>query len=207
MKKMILTAFTCLLMAGAQAQIVSSRSVSITQEAKAPTEMITYGRVGIGLMSITGDDVESKSKLGYNLAIGFQKSLDTNDLYWGLEAALGSRGFKDKYDDTYSLIAHNIQVSPSIGWKPVIGDDLNLDIHVGAFVSYDFAGTVKEDDESWGLGDTEGYKRFDVGLNPGVGVWYGNYNLDISYQRGFLEMAKDSGIKSQNIVIRLGIAF
>jgi hypothetical protein len=207
MKKIFLSALTCLLMVGAQAQIVSSRSVSITREAKAPTETITYARAGIGLMSVTGDDAESKNRLGYNLAIGFQRSLNTNNLYWGAEAALGSRGFKDKYDDSYKLIAHNIQVSPSIGWKPAIGDGLKLDVHVGVYASYDYAGSLKEDDESWKLSEVDDYKRFDAGLNPGIGIWYGNYNLDISYQRGFLDMADDTSMKSQNILIRLGIAF
>jgi hypothetical protein len=221
MKKMILTALACLLMVAAQAQIVSSRSISITQEKKGPSETLTYGRVGLGLMNVKGDIVDYDSKLGYNIVIGFQKPFDKYDLYWGLEAGFGSRGCKyseiyddDEYEES-SLFAHNIQVTPNIGWKPQIGDNLKLDVHVGLFASYDFAGTIKDKDvydgyveeDSWGLGDAEGYKRFDVGINPGIGIWYGNYNIDLSLQRGFLDIVKDSKVHSQNILIRVGIAF
>jgi hypothetical protein len=207
MKKIILTALTCLLMEGAQAQIVSSRSISITQEKKAPSETLTYGRVGLGLMNFTGDDVNVDTKLGYDIAVGFQKAIGSNDLYWGMEAGLGSRGFKDKYYDG-SLIAHNIQVSPfNFGWKPEIGNDLKLDIHVGVFASYDFVGTVKDENETYGLGDVDGWNRFDIGLNPGVGIWFGKYNIDLSLQRGLLEAIEDSKAYTQNVLIRFGIAF
>jgi hypothetical protein len=222
MKKMILAALTFLLTVGAQAQIVSSRSVSITQERKAPSETVIYGRVGLGFMNLKYDYLDFDSKLGYNVAIGFQKSLDTYNLYWGMEAGFGSRGCKysDKEDyDEYeegSLLAHNILVSPfNIGWKPQIGNDLKLDVHVGVYASYDFAGTIKDKDvydgdveeDSWGIGDAEGYKRFDVGINPGIGVWFGNYNIDLSLQRGFLEIVKDTKAHSQNILIRVGYTF
>jgi hypothetical protein len=49
------------------------------------------------------------------------------------------------------------------------------------------------------------YKRFDVGLNVGVGVWYDRFNLDLTYQTGFIEVVP--GVKSHAVLLRLGVAF
>ena len=79
--------------------------------------------------------------------------------------------------------------------------------------SIDYAGKIKEEGESisWGdMADYDGvdYRRYDVGMNSGVGVWYDRFNLDLCYQCGFVDVYSDyDGIKTSNFMIRLGIAF
>jgi hypothetical protein len=52
------------------------------------------------------------------------------------------------------------------------------------------------------------YNHFDAGMNIGVGLWYDRFNLDFTYQRGFIDVFSDlDGIKTSNFMIRLGIAF
>ena len=52
------------------------------------------------------------------------------------------------------------------------------------------------------------YNHFDAGMNIGVGVWYDRFNLDLTYQRGFIDAFSDTdGFKTSNFMIRLGIAF
>ena len=131
--------------------------------------------------------------------------------YWGMEFGLGSRGFKA---DEMKCIAHNIQYSPfTFGWKIGVADNLSIDPHLGVFASYDYTSKMKESGESISWGDFADYlevdyNHFDAGMNIGVGLWYDRFNLDFTYQRGFIDVFSDlDGIKTSNFMIRLGIAF
>ncbi len=131
--------------------------------------------------------------------------------YWGMDFGLGSRGYQVKekqYDYEASLIAHNIQVSPfTFGWKYGITDQIKIDAHIGAFASFDYTGKYEDDDDSIKMSDWDDWNRLDAGLNLGIGVWYNRLNLDLTYQRGFVDTFKDSEVYASNFMIRLGIAF
>ena len=72
---------------------------------------------------------------------------------------------------------------------------------------------MKGDGESISWGDFADYldvdyNHYDVGMNIGVGVWYSRFNLDLTYQRGFIDTFSDLGSnKTSNFMIRLGVAF
>ena len=86
MKKLLSLAAAFLLCAGVQAQIVSSRSVSIKSAQKQPSETQWFLRGGLNVMKMTGDGAEDTgSKLGYNFVYGFQKPLGSVGTYWGME--------------------------------------------------------------------------------------------------------------------------
>ena len=103
MKKLLSLAAAFLLCAGVQAQIVSSRSVSIKSAQKQPSETQWFLRGGLNVMKMTGDGAEDTgSKLGYNFVYGFQKPLGSVGTYWGMEFGLGSRGWKVE-ENEYSL--------------------------------------------------------------------------------------------------------
>lgn len=83
MKKLLSLAAAFLLCAGVQAQIVSSRSVSIKSAQKQPSETQWFLRGGLNVMKMTGDGAEDTgSKLGYNFVYGFQKPLGSVGTYW-----------------------------------------------------------------------------------------------------------------------------
>lgn len=85
MKKLLSLAAAFLLCAGVQAQIVSSRSVSIKSAQKQPSETQWFLRGGLNVMKMTGDGAEDTgSKLGYNFVYGFQKPLGSIGTYWEL---------------------------------------------------------------------------------------------------------------------------
>ncbi len=115
------------LCAGIQAQIVSSRSVSIQSTPTVPSETQWFLRGGLNIMTFAGEGTKDiNSKAGYHFTYGFQKPMGSIGAYWGMDFGLGSRGYQVKekqYDYEASLIAHNIQVSPfTFGWKYGITD-------------------------------------------------------------------------------------
>ena len=212
MKKVLLIVAALSFCIGTQAQIVSSRS-SIVKTERQPSSTQWFLRAGLNVMNFSGDGAEGcKSNIGYNAMVGYQKPLGTLRGYWGMEFGLGSRGFKD--DGDTKCIAHNVQYSPfTFGWKFGVADNIKIDPHLGVYASYDYTSKMKEDGESISWGDFADYldvdyHHYDVGMNIGVGVWYDRFNLDLTYQHGFIDTFSDfEGIKTSNFMIRLGIAF
>lgn len=130
------------------------------------------------------------------------------------------------YNEKGSVMTWNLKYSPfTIGYKYAITDDLKLDGHLGIYVSYDFAGGTKYkweyDDDSEDLSFSEikdedwDYQPFDAGMQIGIGAWWKKFNLDITYQRGFVPAANlwngnknnYSDIYSSNLMLRIGYAF
>mgnify|MGYP001538237813 FL=1 len=215
MKKLLSIIAAFLICMGTQAQIVSSRS-SIVRTEKQSSNTQWFVRGGMNLMNLSGDAAEDlKSKMGYNVMLGFTKNLGAQGAYWGMDFGLTSRGFKVEGEgDDIKSIAHAVQVSPfTFGWEFDVTDAISIDPHIGAFVSCDYTSKMKGDGEDISWSDFADYSevdynRFDAGLNLGVGVWYDRFNLDFSYQRGFIDVFTDlDGVKSSNFMIRLGVAF
>ncbi len=212
MKKVLfmVAALTCCV--AMQAQIVSSRS-SIVKKEKVKSNTMWFVKAGVNFMNFGGDGIDdSDMGVGYNAVFGFQKPIRTNGAYWGMDLGLGSRGAKD-------MMAHNVQISPfTFGWKIGLAENLKLDPHLGVYGSCDFAshadGYGSWDDYTYALYKASNrktdstYHYPDVGMNIGVGIWYGRFNLDFTYQRGFIDVFSDmDGIKTSNILLRVGVAF
>lgn len=142
-----------------------------------------------------------------------------------------------------SLLAHRFKLMPVMfGYKYSITDKIKLDAHLGVWLSIDMAATRKfeneysfvnsynsdynefgSEKESLSIGDMKNsddegyYNRFDAGIQAGIGVWYGRWNLDFSYERGFCSFynfdkmwgnnEKSYSLAASNVLIRLGFAF
>lgn len=236
MKKFFIVALMAVMGLGASAQLVKSRTFV---EKKSNT--MWYVRLGMSMNNAAGkgvdncldwydDGSEAGAKVGYDFSVGFHKPISDFGLYWGMEYGLGTRGAKatliDKYHDEeseLSLLAHNIKISPiTFGYKYSITDDLKLDAHIGAYASYDYYGKGNEkldgrDYDNTSIYDLDDYNSFDCGLQAGIGVWFDRFNLDFTYQRGFMNVSSDEGFRdydgelggvySSNFMIRLGVAF
>ena len=192
MKKVLLIALLAVFGISANAQILSSRTVT-----KPKSNTMWILRAGMTLNNAT-DNQGGGSAIGFDATIGFNKPISSSSVYWGMDLGVGTRGFSFKgYDDeTYDALAYAVRFSPvTFGYKYAFTEDFKLDGHLGAYASYDFA----HNDEAEGLDD------FDAGVQVGIGAWWKRFNLDVTYQRGFCDMAGDS--KSSNVMIRLGIAF
>lgn len=216
MKKLfsfVITAILCGSVAFAQSAIVSSRSTSI-QVTETPSNTQWILRAGANFAGVSGDGAEDTGKkIGYDLALSFQKPLSDFGMFWGMELGLGTRGYSyDEYETEASLLAHNVRFSPfTFGYAYSINETVKIDAHLGAWVSYDLFGKAKYEDD-WddydeNISDVEDYNNLDYGLTLGVGIWYDRFNLDLSWQRGLNEVIKDCESNANNIMLRLGVAF
>lgn len=231
--------------AQAQIVSVNSHTIRTIKKEKPASESIWIMRLGLGFDKMKGDDwkgedgLELGSKLGYDLSYEFNKQLgNVPGLYWGMEFGLGSRGYSASYEysdedwwekQDEKLVAHNVRVSPFIiGYKYQLSDNVALDAHLGAFASFDYVGKYRiegsDEEESWdedfGMGDWEedlnyDWNRFDAGIRLGGGIWYKNFNLDVTWHKGFIKPLtiiddyEDVEMKAtaSNVLVRLGIAF
>lgn len=189
-----------------------------------------------------------KRTLGGSLSIGFNKSFGSSPLYWGMELGVATRSYKGEanwgygasssvsggYDShtkaqTITLNAFNAQFTPiCIGYRHIINDNMAVDIHVGGFASYDFAGKYKSEyedhvystskygnnikdtntDTSTDIGDLDGYRNYDFGATGGIGFWFGHFNVDVSYQRGFISVFDgDNTFFCDRLQMKFGYAF
>lgn len=244
MKKVFVLSFALLATLAAQAQIVSSSSRSVISRPVERTDVI-YVKGGLSLNKIVGDgaddfefddfDLGKKNGLGYDVAVGFQKSISVlPDLYWGMEAGFGTRGFKYaasgtetyygetlKYDASVVMLQHAVKLTPlQIGYKLSAVEPLVFDFHIGVYASYDLAGKISSTATAHFDGETEkdsesikmseygdDFRKYDVGINPGVTVWYGNIGVDLTYQKGFIEMVKDEDFYANSLLLRLALRF
>ena len=176
-------------------------------------------------------------RAGYDFEIGFRKNFGKSRLYWGMELGLGTRGgsYHSSYSDNDSFEgkeacyaeSFNIKYMPlQIGYLFPLTEKLSVDGHVGIFASYDFSNKSKGWEEYEGEKDVEDFTEdayfqgFDAGLKLGIGVWYGRFNFDLSWQRGFAtylesfpfgnDWYKDGDQKyfqSSNLILSLGVSF
>ncbi len=214
-----------------------------------------YARLGLSVNNVTGGDMVKSindfddytetslgSRTGMSIDFGFQRPISNFGLYWGMELGIGTRGASYKETDREDsdewekgkLLAWNVKYSPfTFGYKYSVTDDLKLDAHLGIYASYDFAGTKMKmedsDGDKWDWDDFEDdwdYLKVDAGIQAGIGIWWKRFNLDFTYQRGFVPMCKPTveysiysngyyvghesetyKLYSSNFMIRLGVAF
>lgn len=213
MKKLIAIAIIAVSAMTASAQMMTSRTLL-----KRTNPATWYVHAGMSINSLTGLDDDDKdngyslgSKAGFEVDFGFNKAIGRSGAYWGMELGIGQRGGKVKYYNRYddeeyesSISSWAVKYTPiNFGYKYSFTDKIKADIHLGGFVSYDFSQKAKDED-----GDE--YDPFnnnlDAGIICGLGVWYSKFNLDFSYQRGFIEYL-NSDINSSAFIIRVGYAF
>lgn len=231
----------------AQAQLM--RSTTFYEKERVPATW--YLRAGMSVNNVAGaneftDNGEGRSigsKIGYDVAVGFQKSIKDRGFYWGMEFGLGTGGAKNEmetessYVYKQSYVAHNIKLTPLLfGYKYAFSDVMSLDVHLGAFGGFAYAGKGKED-QKWSSTseeekDSNEYgidhaldTRFDAGIQAGVGVWFSLFNIDLTYQRGFVSIDptmfnevyrpgsysslywSNCDGKSSNLILRVGVSF
>ncbi len=220
MKKYLLIAATMFMAVTASAQVMRSRTYVLEKNT------MWYGRIGMSINNVAGmpSDLNASSKTGMDIDLGFHKNIGEGGVYWGMEFGFGTRGCQWEnennwdHDETIkaSITTWNVKYSPvTFGYKYSVTDDIKIDGHLGIYASYDFTKTYKYDGEEVDIDDTDfDYQEFDAGLQVGVGVWYKRFNLDFTYQRGFLPVATvwnydedEKDLHSSNFMIRLGIAF
>ncbi len=213
MKKLLLLTLlaSCVLCAEAQ-NSAKRRDLLRESGLSEPYKLDQYIRGGLNLSTISGVDSfdfdNNILQAGYFLGYGFTAPIFW-DLYWGSEFALTTRGFGGEFEfpeydqvgnDVEYIHAHLVQLTPiNIGYRYALSDNVKLDLQVGVYLSYDYAGKYYYDDkfdDSYDLNYTfeeyaeskeMSYSRFDVGLNSGLGVWYKDkVKFDVQVKNGFM---------------------
>lgn len=218
MRRVFLILSLAFVSVGAFAQNVYSHSESNRSEKKKVDNI--YFKIGPSFMTYRWSEGEqSLRKAGYELIVGFQKKFGTKGLYWGAEGGFSSSGFRHARVDEYeqSEMRHSILISPAIvGYKQNLTERISFDAHLELYASVDYAGKTKYEEEEQEevetkMGDWKDFSRFDMGLRMGLGLWYDRYNLDLTWQRGFIsrwdDKYYDCSMYTSNIMLRLGISF
>lgn len=239
MKKLLFALSMVVIAIGANAQVMKSRTIV---KEKTKTMWYGRIGLSINNIAGGNDFAEYNSdedvkasirpKAGMDINVGFQRAIGKSGIYWGMELGFGTRGgsyreawYQDSEylgDEISSITTWNLKYSPfTFGYKYSITDDLKLDAHLGIYASYDFAGKGRtkfgEDDEDatstlGELSDEYDYLAFDAGMQIGIGAWWKHFNLDFTYQRGFVPCGRVYGyneytLYSSNFMIRLGYSF
>lgn len=184
MKRIIITiiAITTILTANAQdgGGVVGTDIINIHKEVKVrkdtvtkvitiipPTKHVTYISAGVGMDSPRGksDYPGLKSGFGYTLLVGHQFPLGKSRCYYTIEGGLSSRNLDE------IVVTHGFMLSPvNLGWRPIIGEKLELDFSMGLYASYDLFGNTDYSDRfSW---DDLVSNKYDYGLQFNAGLWF-----------------------------------
>ena len=219
MKKIVSFVCAALCCVAMNAQLVTSRSVSVSTAPKAPSRTTWMVRLGLATNNFVGEHADDLgAKIGYTFGFEFNKSMGQRGAYWGMDFTFASRGYsfdEDGYEEKLKL--HEFQWAPfTFGWKIPVANSIAIDPHVGIFAAGDIAGkwTFKEDGETEDvkIGDIDDLRRYDIGMKIGVGVWFKNkFNVDLTYQRGFVPVFdvddSDYNVYQSNFWIRAAYAF
>ena len=157
----------------AQAQLMSS--TTFYEKERVPATW--YLRAGMSVNNVAEANTFSEetdgsigSKIGYDVAVGFQKSIKDRGFYWGMEFGLGTGGAKNEmetessYVYKQSYVAHNIKLTPLLfGYKYAFSDVMSLDVHLGAFGGFAYAGKGNVD-EKWSSTREKRKTRMNMGL-------------------------------------------
>lgn len=200
--KKILVAIMAVLFAAPSFAQYSSGGFSLSEST------LYYGlRLGMNVSTITGKYVDADSKVGLTLGgvIGARVS-DSTPIFIESGLYFSGRGAKDltlNYFELPVLIKYGVQVSDDIAVLPFIGPYFSVGV-AGKYKTLGEGGYKKE--SSYDL-----MKRPDMGIKLGCGAEYNKLYLELGYQFGVLNIAKenplDEGAHTGNFFVNLGVNF
>lgn len=172
---------------------------------------------GMNFSNMTKLD-DSKALPGFKLGVGLDYAFNES---WSFKSGLmiNSKGWKYKEDGdkiTYRPIYLDI---PLMGaWKTTIVDGVKLVVNAGPYLAIGLGGKAKAGDGNGKLfkkedGENEAYmKRFDLGLQYGIGVELGNrYLINLTGQNGFISPFNYpdgyDGDKPKNMTFTIGVGY
>lgn len=229
MKKFFMTLACAVIALTASAQRASSSSSSFfsTEKANLPVTFGIRGGLNIASMSMEGNDAKSKAGFNAGVAVDFpimESFYVQSGLYYttkGLKVEyneLDYHGGTNSYEDKVNIGYLEIPILASYRYN---FDDANqLQFNFGPYFAFGLHGKVKEketsydgrtfeDDYDW-YDDNDDAKRFDMGLQLGLGVTLAkHYYVGIAYEFGLISQVKDSdgNFKNKNFMVNVGYQF
>lgn len=173
-------------------------------------------RVGMNFSNMTKDS-EAKALPGFNLGVGMDYGFSEN---WSLQSGLmiSSKGWKYKEEGekmTYRPIYLDIPILAA--YKFNISDNTKFVINAGPYLAFGLGGKAKYGDADYKLfkeeeGQDAKMKRFDLGLQYGIGLEIGDhYLVNLTGQNGFISPFDYpdgyDGDKPKNMTFSIGVGY
>lgn len=170
-------------------------------------------RVGMNFSNMTKDS-EAKALPGFNLGVGMDYGFSEN---WSLQSGLmiSSKGWKYKEEGekmTYRPIYLDIPILAA--YKFNISDNTKFVINAGPYLAFGLGGKAKYGEYDYKLfkeeeGQDAKMKRFDLGLQYGIGLEIGDhYLVNLTGQNGFIcPFDIEEGDKPKNMTFSIGVGY
>lgn len=163
-------------------------------------------KVGMSMTNVTANDA-TDMKVGYALGVGLDYPISNS---WAFQSGLMFTGKGYKVGDIKAK-AHYLEIPLLAAYKAPIADDVNFVANAGPYLAFGIGGKSKFEEEGISVstdyfGDG-GAKRFDLGIQYGVGAEFGNILLNLTGQYGFISPFDSSDSKNLAFFLTLGYRF
>ena len=205
MKKFLVAIMAVLCSAPSFAQY-SSGGFSLSESS------VYYGlRLGANFSTLAGDRFDLGTRVGMNLGgvVGIRVS-DSTPVF--LESGLyyASRGAKK---DKTTITTHNLELPILIKYGIQATDEIAVLPYIGPYFAFGLGGNYKYEEGNIVV-KTKTYdalKRFDMGFKIGCGAEYNKLYLELGYQFGVTNIAKDNDLdlsaRNSSIYVNFGVNF
>ena len=171
---------------------------------------------GLNMSNVYGDVEDTKMKTGFHIGVGADYNFAPNmAIQTGL--LFSGKGAKaDIGNIDYTASANYLQLPVHYAYKIDASPGTKVVLHAGPYFAYGIGGEVKGKDNGVSVsidtfdGDIGLLNRFDAGLGLGVGAEFGPILLDLGWDMGLINVARDSGddkVKNQNAYLSVGYRF
>lgn len=171
-------------------------------------------RAGVDVANVTGKDMpdDAGSRIGYYVGGEMQLPVITDGMYVSAGLGLKTKGYKMDSGGTERNMNHGaLEIPVNIGYKIPLAEDFKFAVHGGVFCDFDLwgkttveTGGIKTETK---LGDYTDYTKFAFGFGVGGGIWFKQFNLDVTWQRALNKQMKDTKAFESNVLVTLGYAF
>lgn len=163
-------------------------------------------RVGMSMNNYAKAD-GADMRVSYIAGLGLDYAI--TDM-WSFQSGLMFAGKGAKAGENVKFKPNYLDIPLMAALKLPIVDDVKFVINAGPYLSVGLAGKNKAGDNStdfFGDADKGLAKRFDSGLQYGVGAEFGNILLNLNGQYGFVSPWKNGDSKNLNFYLTLGYKF
>ena len=158
---------------------------------------------------------ETKALPGFTMGVGADYAFNEN-WYFQPGVMITSKGYKVKESgEKFTARPIYLDIPILAAYKFDITDNTKFVINAGPYLAIGLGGKVKEDGDNCKIFDDKGgdWKRFDLGLQWGVGVELGeHYLVNFTAQHGFIAPGKSEDgngdeISPKNMSFAIGVGY
>lgn len=202
--------------------LLAATLIMVGVSLNAQDNQFTFGvKAGVNMSNMDIKHIDTKVKFGYNIGVTVDYAINQD---WYILSGLQytTKGTKIDYSIFEAkLNAAYLQLPIHAGYKLEIAPETKLVFHAGPYFAYGINGKAKastnyfeELEDEWGIEGTgksntfDTIDRFDMGLGLGVGIEFGKFGLDLGWDYGLINIAKEDGTtRNGNAYLTVGYKF